>query len=149
MTFSNAAPGGQIITATATDILKGDTSEFSGFITVSTSDIDLLANWFKNLQYTNPSHDSDGAIKVHHSPGYIAPNGDVYFRVIPYFSNLGVRGLLQAPVVGKLEVAEKWINWYLNHLNMSGTPPGVVYDHWYLEDGSGAKQPARPVHHLL
>ena len=98
------------------------------------ADIQTVANWIDSLQYTDPNLPSYGAIKNHHDPGHYGP--DPYYLVVPYFVNLAVVGLLQAPVEGKLEVAERWITWYLGHLNMDDTL-SVVYDHWYLADGTG------------
>ena len=88
--------------------------------------IKAVSDWIKGLQYTDPAYPSLGAIRVHHSPGYIAPNGDAYYRVVPYSASLAVAGLLRAPCPGRLSVAEQWIDWYLSHLEPSGTPPGVV-----------------------
>ena len=101
------------------------------------SDIDTIAHWIQQLQYTNPSQASYGAIRIHHTPGYVDPYGNAYYRVSPYNAHLAVLGLLDSDVEGSLEVAEKWIAWYLDHLNMNGLPEGIVFDHWYLEDGSG------------
>ena len=100
-------------------------------------DIQTVAHWVLGLQYTNSALPSYGAVKIHHTPGLVAPNGDAYFHVVPYQTNLGLRGLLHAPVEGKVQAAETWIGWYLRHLKMSGAPPGVVYDHWYRADGTG------------
>ena len=97
------------------------------------TDIQTVAAWMIDLQYTDPNLPSNGGFKKHHDPGLAGG----YFDVNPYFSNLGLVGMLQAPVEGKLEAAERWIDWYLDHLNMNSTPPGVVYDHWYLADGTG------------
>jgi len=101
------------------------------------SDSDVVANWIRQLQYTNPTYASYGAIKIHHTPGHIDPYGNAYYLVSPYNSHLAVLGLLDSEVEGSLQVAEKWISWYLGHLNMNGVPKGIVFDHWYREDGSG------------
>lgn len=101
------------------------------------SDIDTIASWIQELQYTNPAHASYGAIRIHHTPGYIDPDGNAYYLVSPYNAHLAVLGLLDSDVEGSLEEAEKWISWYLNHLNMNVIPEGIVFDHWYLEDGTG------------
>ena len=96
----------------------------------NSTDIQTVADWIISLQYINPNLPNYGAIKIHHEPGDL--NGNLYFNVVPYYSNLGVLGLLLAPVKSKLEVAERWINWYLRHLNANGT----MYDYWYLQDGT-------------
>lgn len=101
------------------------------------ADIAIVSQWIMALQYTDKARPSYGAVRAHHTPGYTAPDGKRYFHVMPYDANLGLWGLLRAPVPGNTVVAQRWITWYLRHLNMRGTPPGVVYDHWYLADGSG------------
>jgi hypothetical protein len=101
------------------------------------SDIDTVVDWMTQLQYTDPANTSYGAIKIHHTPGYLSPDLKLYYRVVPYFSHLAVLGLLETDAPDKLLVAERWIDWYLNHLNMSASLPGIVYDHWYLADGTG------------
>lgn len=100
-------------------------------------DIATVAKWMMNLQYTNRALPSYGALKVHHTAGHTAPDGAKYFRVVPYQVNLGVRGLLRTSVADRHQTARRWMNWYLQHLNLKGTPPGLVYDHWYLADGTG------------
>ena len=98
---------------------------------------DELIDWIKSLQYTGEGLPSFGAVKIHHTPGHIAPDQAAYFRVVPYNSNLGLLGLLRTPGVGGRLITERWIDWYLSHLDLVGVPPGVVYDHWYLADGTG------------
>ena len=102
------------------------------------ADIQTVADWLIDQQYTDSAHPGYGAIKIHHDPGHIdTVAAQSYWHVVPYFSNLAVAGLLQSPVSDKLHVAEHWIDWYLDHLDPSSTPSGVVLDHWYLSDGSG------------
>ena len=94
--------------------------------------IDQTSDWIKSLQYTN------GALKRHDSPAHISLDGQLYYRVVPYNANLAVWGLLQAPetiIPEKLQIARDWIEWYLAHLDL--TSKGIVYERWYLEDGSG------------
>jgi len=86
-----------------------------------------------SLQYLDSGQPSYGAIKVHHTAA-ATRNGVEYFRVSPYYSNLGVWALLQAPVARKLDTAEGWITWYLNHLDSSIHVP---YEYFYRADGSG------------
>ncbi len=101
------------------------------------SDQDVIADWIIQLQYTDPNLSSYGAFRLHHTPGYIDPNYNLYYRVVPYFNHTAVLGLLETDTAGKLEVAEAWISWYLDHMDMDAPIPGVVYDHWYLADGTG------------
>ncbi len=99
-------------------------------------DMQTLASWINSLQYTDPALQSFGAIKIHYSPGFCGY--DCYYRVAPYHANLAVVGLLRAPVLGKLEVTENWIQWQLNHVVTSSyIYPGVVVDHWYRARGDG------------
>src|SRR4051794_35607263 len=58
-------------------------------------DIRTVAHWVLGLQYVDAALPSHGAVKLHHTPGLVAPHGDPYFRVVPYRANLGVRGLLR------------------------------------------------------
>jgi hypothetical protein len=101
------------------------------------ADQDVIADWIMGLQYTDPTLPSYGAFMLHDSPGYIDPNGNEYYRVVPYFNHTAVLGLLESDTAGKLDVAEAWISWYLDHMDMDAPIPGVVYDHWYLADGTG------------
>jgi hypothetical protein len=96
----------------------------------------MLADWIVSLQYKDLSVDSYGAVKIHHGIGHYDLSGGAYYCVVPYEANLGVTGLLRVPYRGKLDVAEKWIQWQLNHVD-TATAPGVVFDHWYKADGSG------------
>jgi hypothetical protein len=99
------------------------------------ADMQALASWIDELQYTDPFLPSYGAIKIHHDPAALGRYGP-YYRVVPYHSNLAVAGLLRAPIPGKFAVAEPWIEWQLRHINKK-VAPGVVFDHWYYADGSG------------
>ena len=118
----------------------------AGAVEPGPTDIDDLFDWITSLQYTDPSLPSYGAIKVHHTSGHVVSPDSSFFQVQPYFANLGVVGLLKAEVEtvsheAALAVAERWINWYLKHRrpyeNNSSHSPGMVLDHWYLEDGTG------------
>jgi hypothetical protein len=99
----------------------------------SASNVETVANWIMSLQYLDSGLPSYGAIKVHHTAAAVR-NGVEYFRVCPYYTNLGVWALLQAPVAGKLGSAESWITWYLNHLD---SDIHVPYEYFYRSDGSG------------
>jgi hypothetical protein len=99
------------------------------------ADMQTLADWITSLQYRDRSLPSYGAIRIHQDAGYY--DGQYpYYRVAPYNGNLAVAGLLRAPIVGKLDVAKKWIQWQLNHVDTAAVQ-GVVFDHWYRADGSG------------
>ncbi len=83
------------------------------------SKIDHEVSWLKSLQL--PS----GAILL--STDRSAIN--------PYFSNLAMWALLKADPKSS-DVARKWIDWYINHLNMPGFSgvPGSIYD-FMVKDG--------------
>ena len=103
---------------------------------VNQADIQTVADWIDTLQYDDPAKLSHGGIRFHDNAAHIA-DGVQYFQVEPYFANLGVVGLLNAPVADRLEIAEEWMGWYLSHLDTSGVDTSIVYRHWYLADGTG------------
>lgn len=96
-----------------------------------------VAGWVAAQQYDKPGLPSFGAIRVAGEPGYRAPDGTLYYQVVPYDANLAVLGLLRSHAPGGKEVAERWIGWYLAHIEPIGPNAGLIYDHWYLEDGAG------------
>ena len=143
-TVSHASPVHTRTTTVGTIEVKTDThtgrflsQQGAGVVPADALARARLTEWMVSLQYTNPSLPSYGAIKIHHDPGHIDGNGVAFFRVLPYSTNLGVLGLLRARRPLALTVAERWIDWYLGHLNPNGTPADVVYDHWYTADGTG------------
>ncbi|HLE48091.1 MAG TPA: hypothetical protein VI818_07325, partial [Candidatus Thermoplasmatota archaeon] len=101
------------------------------------SDADVLAKWVRDLQYSNPSASASfGAIRIHHTPGHWY--GDTpYYRVVPYTSSLAAYSYLRSGSAGGFDLAEGWIDWYIGHMDLARTPPGVVLDTWYLADGTG------------
>lgn len=104
-----------------------------------------VAAWVKGLQYVDPAQPASlGALRVHTDPGAVVPPGTGYWHVIPYDANRAVSGLLRSDDPDRLDAAERWILWYLAHLHKNppgvanpAVPDGVVFDHWYLADGSG------------
>lgn len=111
-------------------------------VKADSDDLKTLGKWIIDLQYKNPYLLSDGAIKIHHDPGGYNQNGIPYFRVVPYFTNLALVGLLESLQHGDVfDAIEKWIHWYLNHLKRVDLPYGdgygyIVYDFWYRADGT-------------
>jgi hypothetical protein len=97
------------------------------------ADIAVVADWLVGLQYDDTSLPSAGALRIHHTPGYVDPSGHAYYLVVPYNAGVALRGLLRAPVRDKLDVTERWLRWHLGHLR----PDGQILDHWYLADGTG------------
>lgn len=116
---------------------------------------DTVGAWIASLQFraaAGAAPASDGAIRVHHDPGaYVAPFvGPSYFAVVPYYANEAVAGLLRSGHPARLEIAERWISWYLKHtltVDTGSHPRGAILDHWYLADGS-AETVCPPTYHL-
>lgn len=101
------------------------------------ADVATIAHWIQERQYGNAGMPSFGGIRVHSTPGATGTNGTLYYRVSPYLGNLAVLGLLESREPFALLVTERWITWYLAHLNATSAPDGVPYEHFYLADGSG------------
>ena len=101
---------------------------------VEPADVEIVGNWIAGLQYDDASLPSFGAVleRPASEPGSL-------HRVDPHRANLAVVGLLQSPVPTRLQIAERWIGWYLNHLNTESEPPGIIFDHWYRADGTGLR----------
>lgn len=76
-----------------------------------------------------PGHSADGAIKVHHSPAHLDPQGGVWHYVSTYQVNLGMIGALRvAP--GLAPTAAQWLRWQAAHTSATGPSESVVFDHW-------------------
>lgn len=76
-----------------------------------------------------PGHSADGAIKVHHSPAHLDPQGGVWHYVSTYQVNLGLIGALRvAP--GLAPTAAQWLRWQAAHTTSTGPSESVVFDHW-------------------
>jgi len=102
------------------------------------TDAQRVADWIQSLQFTDPGQPSFGGIRVHHTASAIGKqDGKPYYRVSPYINNLAVSGLLASKAPFRLQVAERWIDWYFRHLTPASAPDGVPYEHFYLQDGSG------------
>ncbi|WP_367848136.1 hypothetical protein [Rhodoferax sp. WC2427] len=76
-----------------------------------------------------PGHSADGAIKVHHSPGHLDPQGAVWHYVSAYQVNLALVGALRvAPHWAP--TAAQWLRWQAGHTTRTGPSESVVFDHW-------------------
>jgi hypothetical protein len=76
-----------------------------------------------------PGQSADGAIKVHHSPGHLDPQGGVWHYVSAYQVNLGLIGALRvAPQLAP--TAAQWLRWQSRHTTATGPSESVVFDHW-------------------
>ncbi|MDF9408563.1 hypothetical protein L7E55_09355 [Pelotomaculum isophthalicicum JI] len=73
-------------------------------------------NWLKSCQILNPGSDADGAIKKYPDQGWI----------MPYFSNFAAMAMLEDPTSHPL--VERYLNWYLRHLEKNGTMLDYHYD---------------------
>lgn len=112
----------------------GSSNEQMATATLSRSQTQNVVGWIKKLQYTNSRYDSFGAITV--SDGVAVYEDDTETplrRVTPYFSHLAVLGVLDAGQSGSVTMAQRWIQWYVRHLD---TAAGVPLDTWYSLDGA-------------
>jgi hypothetical protein len=103
-------------------------------VSISQEQTNNVVSWLKKLQYTNSKSDSFGAIAV--SDGIAVYEDETerpLRRVTPYFSHLAVLGILDSRASGSLTMAQRWIQWYVRHLDSS---VGVPLDTWYTVDGT-------------
>lgn len=82
-----------------------------------TENIAAQLRWIKNCQILSPGHAADGAIKKHPNQGWITP----------YFANFAAIAMLEDPV--NYPLVERYLNWYLRHLEKNGT----IFDYHYDE----------------
>lgn len=88
-------------------------SAFYNLYSQSSTDVSRVASYIKGLQYTDPSKPSYGALKKGRNPEI----GGVYYKIEPYFSNIGALGLLDSKEADKLTVVKNWMNWYVGKMN--------------------------------
>lgn len=72
--------------------------------------------WLKSCQILKPGSSADGAIKKYPDQGL----------VMPYFSNFAAIAMLEEPAAHPL--VERYLNWYLRHLEKNGTILDYHYD---------------------
>ena len=48
------------------------------------------------------------------------------YKIVPYFSNIAARALLENPTPAVITAVKKWMTWYMAHLNTDGS----VYDYY-------------------
>lgn len=79
----------------------------------------IEADWIESLQLAS------GAITTFATP---RDQSDAKLAVNPYFANFAALGLLEA---GRLGPVERWIRWYVEHMNRPDTHglTGTVYDY--------------------
>ncbi len=97
----------------------------------------VLEQWISAQQFRNPELPSYGGLKIHSGVAATGAEGRQYYRVSPYFANLGVLGMLRTKAPGCVDLADPWIRWYFAHLNPQSAPEGVPFEHFYLADGGG------------
>ncbi len=73
-------------------------------------------SWLKSCQVLSPGNSADGAITRYPDQGWVTP----------YFSNFAALALLEAPAC-HLPV-ERYLNWYLRHIEENGTILDYHYD---------------------
>ncbi|MEO0557470.1 MAG: hypothetical protein AAF170_04720 [Bacteroidota bacterium] len=97
-----------------------------------------LVEWIVALQERGP--ESEGALAMHADASFVL-DGEGSRHVVPYFSNLAVAALLEAdPSPRSREVAELWIDWFLDRVG----PEGVPVEHWVgMKRGLELTCPAR------
>ncbi|HBT48871.1 MAG: S-layer-like proteiny domain protein [Caldanaerobacter subterraneus] len=83
------------------------------------------AQWLKEIQLPN------GVIPMNKLAT------DNKYKVIPYFSNIALLGILEVP--GYEEVVKKYLDWYISHLNANDYNglTGTVYDYYYKITDNG------------
>ncbi len=90
---------------------------------------DAALRALQRLVVRAPGQSADGAIKVHHSPGHMDPQGGVWHYVSAYQVNLSLIGALRvAPQLGP-DVAQ-WLRWQARHTTPTGPSESLVFDHW-------------------
>lgn len=91
-----------------------------------------------------PGRPADGAVRVHHSPGYVDAQGRAWQQVSAYQVNLGLIGALRVAPSLQGSVAG-WLRWQSRHMDIAGlgAARGVVLDHW-LRAGDLAESTCPP-----
>jgi hypothetical protein len=57
----------------------------------------------------------------------MSANMDVQgYKIVPYFSNIAARALLESPTPAVITAVKNWMVWYMSHLNADGS----VYDYY-------------------
>ncbi len=109
-------------------------SSSSAALVLTSTETNTVASWIKKLQYSSSRYESYGAITVSDGVAVYEDGTERPLRrVTPYFSHLGVLGVLDSKASGSLTVAKRWITWYVRHLDPVA---GVPLDTWYSVDGT-------------
>ena len=76
-----------------------------------------------------PGRSAHGAVRSHHSAGYVDAQGRAWHQISAYQVNLGLVGALR---IGpkQLPLVADWLGWLARHIAPGGASRGVVLDHW-------------------
>ncbi len=121
----NSAVGSVERAVVNTTIIEGADQELS-------SRARTILGHIESLQYQNGTYNSFGAIRLASSPS-VYVTGTAYYNVNPYFAHIAVIQALLSDDEKGVEIAEKWITWYLNHVD---PVKYTVYDRWYSLSGA-------------
>ncbi len=102
-----------------------------GLVDAKFRDAALVA--LNRLVVRAPGRSAHGAVRSHHSVGYLDAQGHAWQQVSAYQVNLGLIGALRvAPQL--LPVVADWLRWQARHIAPVGPHRGVVIDHWVRTD---------------
>ena len=76
-----------------------------------------------------PGRSAHGAVRSHHSAGYVDGQGRAWHQISAYQVNLGLVGALRMGPQ-QLPLAADWLGWLARHIAPGGASRGVVLDHW-------------------
>jgi hypothetical protein len=115
-------------------LLQGSCNKHDGasqpdkVITDSLSAIDYRAIIKSESQFILAHQLSDGAFTM-------SSNRDsAGYKIVPYFSNIAARALLENPTSENIQAVKNWISWYFSHLNADGS----IYDYFASSDHGAA-----------
>jgi hypothetical protein len=82
------------------------------------------------VNYTNIINSESNFILAHQTGDgaftMSADRGTQGYKIVPYFSNIAARALLENPTPAVIAAVKNWMTWYMAHLNTDGS----VYDYY-------------------
>lgn len=85
------------------------------------------AKWIKEQQIICPGSPIDGAIvRNKNHPQKDTKTDKTYYTIEPYFTTLGLIGLLDIPSEENITVVKRWVDWYLRHINREPDKYGLT-----------------------
>lgn len=85
------------------------------------------ANWIKEQQIICPQSPIDGAIvRNKNHPQKDTKTDKTYYTIEPYFTTLGLIGLLDIPSEENITIVKRWVDWYLRHINREPDKYGLT-----------------------